>query len=139
MGITSTVLGQPLEFEYNGQPYKMAPLNYEVQGLYERYMEKEATLAAERQASWLPKDKGDRLLTQVNRDIAAGLYTFGGEEIARSLVCTKHFTQLLYLLIQYEMPQVSYNTVKQMVTENMDLMIQHFNVANADPTKPATT
>lgn len=138
MGVMSTMLGKPIEFEYKGQTYKMAPLTNDVQALYERYLESEVIAAAERMATQLPKGRGEKLLAQVYRDIAAGLYTFGQEEVVRSLDCNKHFIQLIFLCIQAEMPQVTYGVVKQMVEENQADMIAKFNVANADPTTPTT-
>ncbi len=139
MGLISKIFGQGQEFEFEGKNYKLPPWTYKIQGFYERYLEKEAVEAAKRMAVHLDAAQARKLLQDVNRDITAGVYTFGGEEVALSFNCIKHFTQLTYIMLQQEDPTISHATVQKIVEADVEAMMQRMDVGNADPTKAETS
>jgi len=135
MGLISKTLGQGVEFDFEGKSYKLPPWTYKIQGVYERYLEKEAVEAAKRMASYLAAEQARKLLQDVNRDIAAGVYTFGGEEVRLSFDCPKHVTQLLWIMLQQEDPTIPYATAQRMVEQDIQEIFDQIAAANADPTK----
>jgi hypothetical protein len=138
MGLISKIFGLGYQFEFEGQEYNLPPWTYKIQGLYERYLEKEAVEAAKRMGAHLSPDQARKLLQDVGRDIAAGVYTFGGEEVQLSFACQKHFTQLVYLMLQQEHPTIDRKLVERMVEAELEEMMDRVSAANADPTTPGT-
>jgi hypothetical protein len=139
MGLISSTLGIGVDFVHEGKSYRLSPWTYELQGVYERYLEAEVTEAAKRMAARLPRDEGRILLKDVAKDIGAGLYTFGGEEVARSLDSPKHITKLFHLMLQQDDPSITYDLVKKMIETDLSGIMEKISLANTDPTKGEKT
>ena len=135
MGIVAASLGIGVEFQYKDKTYRLCPWTYELQGIYERYLEREVTDAAKRMCEQLDRDDGRQLLKDVAKDIGQGLYTFGGDEVQRSLESPKHITKLLHIMLQQDDPSIRYDLVREMVTTSLPEIMEKIASANVDPTK----
>ena len=135
MGIVAASLGIGVEFQYKDKTYRLCPWTYELQGIYERYLEREVTDAAKRMCEQLDRDDGRQLLKDVAKDIGQGLYTFGGDEVQRSLESPKHITKLLHIMLQQDDPTIRYDLVREMVTTSLPEIMEKIASANVDPTK----
>ena len=135
MGIVAASLGIGVEFQYKDKTYRLCPWTYELQGIYERYLEREVTDAAKRMCEQLDRDEGRQLLKDVAKDIGQGLYTFGGDEVQRSLESPKHITKLLHIMLQQDDPSIRYDLVREMVTTSLPEIMEKIASANVDPTK----
>ena len=135
MGIVAATLGIGVEFQYKDKTYRLCPWTYELQGIYERYLEREVTDAAKRMCEQLDRDDGRQLLKDVAKDIGQGLYTFGGDEVQRSLESPKHITKLLHIMLQQDDPTIKYDLVRDMVTTSLPEIMEKIASANVDPTK----
>ena len=135
MGIVAASLGIGVEFQYKDKTYRLCPWTYELQGIYERYLEREVTDAAKRMCEQLDRDDGRQLLKDVAKDIGQGLYTFGGDEVQRSLESPKHITKLLHIMLQQDDPSIRYDLVRDMVTTSLPEIMEKIASANVDPTK----
>ena len=135
MGIVAASLGIGVEFQYKDKTYRLCPWTYELQGIYERYLEREVTDAAKRMCEQLDRDDGRQLLKDVAKDIGQGLYTFGGDEVQRSLESPKHITKLLHIMLQQDDPTIKYDLVRDMVTTSLPEIMEKIASANVDPTK----
>ena len=135
MGIVAASLGIGVEFQYKDKTYRLCPWTYELQGIYERYLEREVTDAAKRMCEQLDRDEGRQLLKDVAKDIGQGLYTFGGDEVQRSLESPKHITKLLHIMLQQDDPTIRYDLVREMVTTSLPEIMEKIASANVDPTK----
>lgn len=143
MGQISQALGLGSQFEFGGKTYTIAPWGYEIQGLFERYLEAEAVKAARRMAQYLSDEEKRQLLADVNRDIASGVYTFGSDLVSKAIFGSlQHFEQLLYLCLRPNHPDVTPAVVKEIVLAQMEDVWQKMMEANTDPTRtparPAT-
>lgn len=135
MGIVAASLGIGVEFQYKDKTYRLSPWTYELQGVYERYLEREVTDAAKRMCEQLDRDEGRQLLKDVAKDIGQGMYTFGGDEVQRSLESPKHITKLLHIMLQQDDPSIKYELVREMVTTSLPEIMEKIASANVDPTK----
>ena len=135
MGIVAASLGIGVEFQYKDKTYRLCPWTYELQGIYERYLEREVTDAAKRMCEQLDRDEGRQLLKDVAKDIGQGLYTFGGDEVQRSLESPKHITKLLHIMLQQDDPSIRYDLVRELVTTSLPEIMEKIASANVDPTK----
>ncbi len=135
MGIVASTLGIGIDFTFEGKAYRLSPWTYELQALYERYLEHEVVEAVKRVAVDLSPEEGRALMKDMVKDIAHGVYTFGGEEVSRSLCSPKHITKLFHLMLLESDPTITYPLVKKMVQTDLADIMDKISLANADPTK----
>lgn len=135
MGTVASTLGIGIDFTWEDKAYRLSPWTWELMGVYERYMEAEAVEAAKRVGALLPRDEARALMKDLVKDIAAGLYTFGGPEVGRSLDCPKHLAKLLHLMLRESDPTVTLETAQRMIDTDLEQILDKISAATADPTR----
>ena len=133
MGSVASSLGLGSQFTYKEKTYTLSPWDFSIQANFERYIEDKAVQAARRMQRHLPEKDYSELLAKVTRDIATGVYSFGGEVISESLKSVENLQHLVFLMLKKNHPEVTPQLVKEIFKEEMDLVLQKMNEANADP------
>lgn len=146
MGATAANLGLPAEFSLPASPsnpearaFKVSPWTYEIQALFERYLERRAVEAVKRARDILPPDEYDRALKNALSDVALGVYTFGTEEVGKALSTPEHVKYAFWLCVNYNHRDVSLDEIRSWAkdAETYRDMIAAMNAANADPNPPS--
>ncbi len=133
MGQTSAALGQGSEITHKGKQYKLAPWTFEIQGLFEQYLERQAIEKARRLGRSLPEDEAEKIMDGVMRDINLGIYSFGTKEVAKALDSPRHLKYITWLQMKQKDGSVTHELVNEIYDESRNLLIQAINMANADP------
>jgi hypothetical protein len=133
MGAVANNLAIPADFEYNGQIYKVSPWTYEIQGIFERYLEQKAVEGVRRMKSYLTPDEYDKALKSVLADIGLQTYTFGTEEVGKALSAPENVEHIFWLCVNKFHPELIREDVREMSKTHYDQMIAAMNVANTDP------
>ncbi len=76
MGEISKTLALEETFDYEGKSYKLAPMTYEVMGLWEMHLKRRADLDLLLSKKWLPADEYLEQAAAHRADKAAGKYDF---------------------------------------------------------------
>lgn len=139
MSNVSDALGQGADYGYKGKTYRVSPWAFGVQGDYEVYVRGEAFKKQRESLRWKTQDEANADRQQLDRDIAAGLYSFGGDELARTLRHPQHLAFLFHLMLKKGHPEVTPVLTREMVDSDWNLVMEKINEANgpADPTKGA--
>lgn len=139
MGQIADSLGVGPEFEYKGKTYNLHPLTYEVQGAFERYLEKQAIDTFYRLSSRLGDDDRKSMLASLHRDITNKYYTFGSGGVRQALEASVHLEHLIYLMIKKNHPEVAPELVTEMFkdAELRERIMVLSNSTSVDPNPPA--
>lgn len=132
MGHIAAALGQGSQFTFRNKEYTLAPWTFGIQASFERFLEDKAVRAAKRMQALLSKQEYDDLMSRVVRDIASGVYTFGSEVVQQSLQSVDNIQYMTFLQLRENHPEVKLDLVKEMFKEEMDLVMQKMNEANAE-------
>ena len=135
MGMVNKALGSSVEVEFRGRVLKLTPWAYKVQAAYERHLEREAMEAVDRVARLLPPDEARELRKDLVKEIAIGSFSFGAEEVMRSLKSNRNSTKYLGLSIQANHPDFTDELVEELVAEKAEEVWSLVNAAGSDPTK----
>lgn len=133
MGQHSKSLGQGADLVIDDKTYKIAPWTYEIQGLFEKYLQEKAVQSVRDMKGVLPPDEYKQVLRETVRDITAGAYSFGSETVATALSSPDHLCHLVYLCMRAGGTQVKKEEVRDLVDSDPDLILEKLNEANADP------
>ncbi len=141
MGAVSLALGAGSTFDFEGRVYHLAPWTFEVQGEFEKYLEREAVAACQRISTFLPADSAEKALSLLLRDIAAGIYTFGTDTVGKALESNKHSRYLVWLMFRAQPNQtdVTRELVDRMFKEKLKELMTAAKLANADPNETGPT
>ena len=137
MGEVAKALGVGPTLTYQGKAYRLSPMTFETQAFFEVWLEKRAFEGAKRAAKHLPAADAERLLTQVTRDVAAGVYSFGGPVSRDASQSVPGIKYLVYLCLLKEHPDVTEDLVDKILDEQMEEALETFSRANADPNPKA--
>lgn len=91
------LLNSPTEIEFEGVTYHLRGGTLEEYGKYQRWLEQEARASASASVE-LPDADRRQLLRDVNADIAAQLYAWGGEVCVNSLMTPSGMGKLLSIV-----------------------------------------
>ncbi len=91
------ILNSPADYVYEGKAYKLREAALDECGQYQRWMEQEARASAAR-ATELPEEDRRNLLRDVQADIAAQRYAWGGEACVNSLRTPNGIAKLLSIV-----------------------------------------
>jgi hypothetical protein len=133
MGQTATTLGIGPTLEFEGKHYRVSPLTWELQAKFETWLEKRALDKVRQHRNTLPAAEYDTLLKSVMRDIAAGVYSFGGEMSVRASQSIPGAKHLLYLELNKCHPEVDEEFTDRIFQAKLEAVTQALTVANADP------
>ncbi len=133
MGQISKALGMGSEFKFEDKIYKLSPWNYGIQGKFEVYLEREAVGAIQRLKDLLPGTEYREQLETVVKDVAAGVYSFGTETVAKALQSLKHLKQLLLLMLTENDTSVTSELVNRMCDTKLEDVMRAMTTANLTP------
>ena len=133
MGQISKALGMGSQFEWKGSTYKMSPWTYRVLGEFEVYFQEQALLNTKKFRPMLTDEEYRDLVHRTKKDVDAGVYTFGGEEVGRALQSTKYLKYLAWLSLRPNHPDITLEWVEEVFGEDPELLLGKMNEANADP------
>lgn len=77
MSDTARLLGLPVEWEFEGQTYRLGPRDLQTEGLFSRWVEEQALLAIQRDREHVTVAEYELALNARTRDIASQLYEWG--------------------------------------------------------------
>ena len=104
MATFADMLSIPSKFEFEGVSYELRPPTQLEQGIYQRWLEQEARESIDR-ATYLSDAQREMEARQVTRDIAAGLYEFGGEISVRRLQTVSGIAKLIEVICKVDAAQ----------------------------------
>lgn len=133
MGQISDALCVGPEFQYKDKVYNIHPLTFEVQGHFERYMERQARESYFKLAPYLPAEEKTLALDGLRRELAERYYTFGNEGIRKALEARPHLQYLCFLMLKKNHPELMEEDVAEMFRDDAvrDQLI--FTAASATP------
>ena len=131
----AAAIAEPALYSFEDKEYKVHPWTFEIQGKFERYMEKQAMDAYHRVASSLAPEDAEKALASVLRDIANGSYAFGSDNIGKALANPVHVRYLMFLCLKKNHPEgaVDQALVRRMQDKDYRGIIRAMNLANTDP------
>ncbi len=140
MGSTAIGLGLPSEHQYKGKTYKISPINYEMQAIFETWVQKRAWDAIDR--SPVTHEVKREMRTDLVSAIAGGEYDFGSQVMADASASIDGRSQLLYLMMKPNHandPEVTPQFCQQICEEELEQIIMKMNEVTFDPnlTTPA--
>lgn len=135
MGDVANHLAEPALYTFKAKEYRVSPWTYEVQGKFERYLEKAALDAYHKAAPHLSTEDAEKALASIMRDVAAGVYTFGGEAVGKALSSPHHVRYLWFLCLKKNHPEVTREETDLMIKEDYPGVIRAMNMANGGATK----
>lgn len=130
MGAVAQALAQPVPFEFEGKSYQVSPWTFEIQGLFERYLEREAIAACDRNARYLSPEMHQRVLQGVLQDIGSQQYTWGTERVGKALDSAKNVKYIFWLCLKKFDQSVTQDLVERMSKEHYIDMVRSMNLAN---------
>ncbi len=139
MGTVAQLTAQPVPFTYKDVEYKLNPWTFEIQGLFERYLEKHIIDSFMRTSHILLAEYIDKTLAAIYRDIGAGVYTFGTETIGKALQAPPHMKYMFWLCLKKNHKEVTLELVYEMAKDSAvwERMVEAMTEANADPNAKA--
>lgn len=97
MSEVAAVLGLPASFEFEGRQWRVAPRDFEIEGLFARWLEERALLAIQRHARALGPAAVAAQMDGWRGDCAAGLYDWGMPAAFNAAMCHAGQKELCYL------------------------------------------
>lgn len=140
MGEIAKALGQGALIHFRDRDYRVAfPPPLEVQGQFELWLESRAWGSCARSARALPADQSDALRSQVNQDVAAGVYSWGMPAAAKALNAPPGQKHLLYLMLKFcrENVEVTPALAEAIYDEAFAELMALFGAGDQDPNAPA--
>lgn len=111
MATLAELLNSPAEFTFEGQTYKLREPTLLECGEYQRWLESEARASAAASTD-LPEEDRRQLLRDVNADVAAKRYAWGGPECVLSLRSPDGLAKLMSIVCRDQ--GVTYPLARQM-------------------------
>ena len=136
MGKVAAALGIGPKFTHEGKDYTLAPWTYKVQAEFERYLEDHAQQVLKRMQHLFSPEEFLEEKRALRKEITSGKYTFGSDAVAEALTSLPHLTQLFYLMLKGNHPEVTRDLVAKMVEGQMEEVMSKMAEANADPSTP---
>lgn len=135
MGSVANALAAGTQYTYKDVTYTLSPCTYEVQGVFERYLESYAVDSYYRLARRLSAEDQEKGLAALHRDITAGRYTFGGTAVREALDSPVHLRQMIFLMLKKNHPEITQELVREMFEVDGAKLMLAVNTANADPNR----
>lgn len=124
----ATLLNTPVPFHFEGATYHLRQPTIDEAGEYQRQLEAEARASAGRAAE-LPEEDRRNLLRDVNKDIAAGEYSWNSEVCVKSLRTPEGVARLLAIVCKDQ--GVTYKLARKIVEKNLEEIAALLLAANA--------
>lgn len=137
MGDTAKALGIGPTLVHKGKTYRLSPLSFEGQALYEVWLEGRAWEVASRSNRFMTGTTPDDVRSIVIRDIASGIYSFGSPAFASSIKTMPGIKKMLHLCLLKEHPDVTEAVVDEIFEATMAEAVAKLGEVNADPNPAA--
>lgn len=130
-----TVLGKGSAIEFGGKTYKFSPITYDIQAEYTTWLKRRAVEEVREQKSYLTPEEYERKMDRVDRNRAAGVYSFAGELCRESVHSLEGLKYLVFLTLKSNHPEVDMAFIDQMFEskEIMEQASRAIKSANSDP------
>lgn len=109
-------VGQEIGFE--GKVYPLREPTVLEMGKFQRWLEQQAKDAARRDTEQSPEELAAQLNT-INQEAAVGEYEWGGELACKALSRIGPITQLLYIVLSTDHPEVTPDLCRRMMDRNV--------------------
>jgi hypothetical protein len=121
MAEIAKALALPLDFEWpagSGQKWQLAPLDYEVQAQFERWLEEEAVRAVMRMRPVLGQQEYEAQLRRTFEDIAAHKYDFLGPTGMQAVCTVEGLQRLFWLRLRRNHKDITYEQAREMFADD---------------------
>ena len=137
MGQISSALALEETIEHKGVTYKLAPLTLEVQGQWEQWLENRAWEALARRRQNIGDYEYRQLADSLTQAITAGEYSFFSEASKKTLagvhgLLGPGLRQMLFLRLRLNHPEVSKETIWDMIEVRAEELIRKMNSQDAE-------
>jgi hypothetical protein len=141
MGEAAAALGTPVPFPFRDKVYQLAPLNYEMIGRFEVWLEdraREKVLANKRllRRKVITEEEYQGRVDRCEQDVASGLYSYGSKHFAQAASTLPGQKELLFLQLEKLNPEIDHGLIDQIFEEAMEEAVAAKARANADPNSP---
>lgn len=114
MSETAQLLGLPREVAFGGRSYPLAPCTFEIEGLFELWLERQARDAIERHRPHMIPAEYACQLDGWRRDCAAHAFAFGGPLAVQALCSAPGLKYMAYLRLRKLTQDVTEELVERM-------------------------
>jgi hypothetical protein len=114
MSEMATVLGMPQVVHFENMDYKVHPRTFEIEALFELWLEKQALRAIERHAVHMGPVWREEQMTAWRRDCASRVYSFGAPETVSAPFNPPGEKYLAYLMLVKHNTNVTEELVERM-------------------------
>lgn len=139
MADTAKAFGKAGSIAWKGKEYRLSPLTLDDIAEFEVWLEAQAWNAPERTRHMVTPDVYERRLSAIARQVASKEFAWGSAAATRASESLdgKKFT--LFLQLRHNHPDITYDEVDQMVTEELAQVLVKVEEANAirNPSEPA--
>lgn len=132
-GSLADVLNAPAEIEHNGRAYRVGELSLLGRARFERWLKDRAVNEALRVSEDAPESARRLLLSEVNQDIAAGVYDFGGSACVKAMAQRAGGVQALYLAMEQHDEMVTVEEAESLYDAKIAERLALIEKACADP------
>ncbi len=127
------LLGVGSEIEFEGKTYTMAPLTYELQAKYVAWLKKRAVMSIKEQREYLTDEEYKEKMDNVDRNMAAGVYGFGGKVCVDSVRSMDGLKELVRLTLAKNYPEVNHEFIDRLFETKMEEATANIKRDNANP------
>src|SRR5882762_5268203 len=112
MASLSQSLALGSEYSVGDKTYTLAPCTFEIQGLFETYLERQDLEAYNRLKGRLDRDDREIMLAVIQHKAAMRTWTFGGKAAREALDAKPHLEYMLFLMFSKNHPEISLQDVR---------------------------
>lgn len=133
MASISSSLALGSEYTKDGKIYRLSPCTFEIQGLFETYLERQDLEAYNRLKGRLDREDREIMLAAIQHKAAMRTWTFGSKAAREALDQRPHLEYMIFLMISKNHPEISLQDVKDMFEIDGIGIMSAANRANTDP------
>jgi hypothetical protein len=136
MGSLASSLATPWPYTTpEGKTLLVSPWKLKICAAFERYLEKYAIDGYYRTADRLSPADGEKVLSGLMRDIAAGKYSFGSDLVGQALESPTHVRYMFFLCVRDNHADVTWEQIEELARANYRPIVRAMNLANTDPNR----
>jgi hypothetical protein len=139
MGEMAKALGTPASVAYNGQTYALCALDNDDVAFLEVYLEERAYEGVKRAARYLAAEEIEGQWAQVSRDIAAGVYSQGGDAWQKFIKSKPGLERQYFMMLRKGNPMMTEELAAAIFTQHAQELAAKAAEQNRvdDPNSPA--
>ncbi len=133
MASLSQSLALGSEYSSGGKTYRLAPCTFEIQGLFENYLERQDLEAYSRLKGRLDREDREIMLAAIQHKAALRTWTFGAKAAKDALDQKPHLEYMIFLMLSKNHQELALDDVRKMFEADAEGLMRAANRANADP------